>query len=146
MATSPAASELADLFDEAAVREAWRRLRDIPPAMERPRLVHCDVSSENLLVHPYGSLAGVIDFGGMGVGDRSVDLLYPWSMLEAPAREQLRQAADVQEGTWVRARPWAFVGPGLLTLANYRDSMPARTHRLTTMVEAIAAEFGVTLH
>lgn len=140
-----AASELADLFDEAAVHEAWRRLRRVPPATELPCLVHCDVSSENLLVHPDGSLAGVIDFGGMGVGDRSIDFLYAWSMLEAPARRQLRQAADAHEATWIRARAWAFVGPGLLTLATYRNSMPARTDRLITMVEAVAAEVGVRL-
>lgn len=140
-----AASELVDLFDEAAVREAWRRLRDIPPATEPPCLVHCDVSAENLVVHPDGGLAGVIDFGGMGVGDRSIDFLYAWSLLEAPARHQLRHAAGVHEATWVRARAWAFVGPGLRTLTDYRDSMPARAERLTTMVEAVAAEVGVPL-
>lgn len=139
------ASELADLFDETAVREAWRRLRDAPPATGPPCLVHCDVSSENLLVPPDGSLAGVIDFGGMGVGDRSIDFLYAWSMLDAPARQLLRQAAEVDEPTWVRARAWAFVGPGLLTLANYRDTLPTRTTRLTAMVEAVAAEVGVSL-
>lgn len=140
-----AASELADLFDEGAVREAWRRLRDVPPAAEPPSLVHCDVSSENILIYPEGSLAGLIDFGAMGVGDRSIDLLYAWSLLDATAREQLRQSAAVQEATWVRARAWAFVGPGLLTLANYRDSLPARAERLTAMVEAVAAEVGVAL-
>lgn len=140
-----AATALADLLDEDAVREAWRRLRDVPPATGPARLVHCDVSAENLLVHLDGRLAGVIDFGGMGIGDRSIDFLYAWSMLGAPARQQLRTAADIDEGTWLRARTWAFVGPGLLTLAGYRDSMPARTARLTTMVEAVAAEVGVRL-
>lgn len=140
-----AAAELADLFDERAVREAWRLLRDVPPATEPPCLVHCDVSAENVLVRSDGSLAGVIDFGGMGVGDRSIDFLYAWSMLDAPAREQFRKVADVDEETWIRARAWSFVGPGLLTLANYRGSMPVRTERLSTLVEAVAAEVGVQL-
>lgn len=140
-----AATALADLFDPGAVREAWRRLRDVPPATAPPSLVHTDLSAENLLVHPDGPLAGVLDFGGVGVGDRSVDFLYAWSMVDAPAREQLRSAAGADDGTWSRARAWAFVGPGLLTLVSYRHTMPDRTARLTTMVQAVAADVGVRL-
>ena len=140
-----AAGELADLFDPARVREAWRRLRDVPAAAEPACWVHTDLSEENLLVRADGHLAGVIDGGGLGVGDRSADLLYAWSMFEAPAREVLRAASGAHEATWARARAWAFVGPGLLTIAGYRTSLPARTARLTTMVERVAAEVGVVL-
>jgi hypothetical protein len=54
-----------------------------------------------------------------------------------------RFAAD--DETWTRARAWAFVGPGLLTIAGYRNTMPARTERLTSMVETIAAEVDIKL-
>lgn len=57
----------------------------------------------------------------------------------------LRVASASDEATWVRARAWAFVGPGLATIANYRHTMPARTTRLIAMVEAVAAEVGVEL-
>jgi aminoglycoside phosphotransferase (APT) family kinase protein len=140
-----AATALADLFDPADVREAWRRLRDVPPATQPACWVHTDLSAENLLVHDDGRLAGVIDFGGVGIGDPSVDLLYAWSLLDAPAREVLRTASGADEVTWARARAWAFVGPGLLTIAGYRDSMPARTERLVSMVVSVAAEVGVEL-
>lgn len=140
-----AADELDDLFDPTAVREAWRRLRDVPPPSGPACLVHTDVSAENLLIHPDGSVAAVIDFGGLGVGDRSVDLLYAWSLFEAPSREALRAAAGVDDATWARARAWAFVGPGLLTIADYRGSMPGRTARLVAMVERVAAEVGIRL-
>lgn len=139
------ATALADLFDPSGVREAWRRLRVVPPATEPACWVHTDLSAENTLVHHDGRLAGVIDFGGIGVGDRSVDLLYAWSLLDAPARDVLRLASGADEATWSRARAWAFVGPGLLTIAGYRHSMPARIDRLTAMVETIAAEVGVQL-
>ncbi|NYJ03553.1 hypothetical protein HNR19_004251 [Nocardioides thalensis] len=66
-------------------------------------------------------------------------------MFDAPAREVLRVAAAADDGTWARARAWAFVGPGLLTIADYRHTMPSRMDRLTTMVETIAAEVGVRL-
>jgi aminoglycoside phosphotransferase (APT) family kinase protein len=140
-----AAAELADLFDPSRVREAWRRLRDVPAATEAPCWVHTDLSEENLLAHADGLLAGVIDFGGIGVGDRSVDLLYAWSIFDAPARAVLRLASGVDDQTWTRARAWAFAGPGLLTIANYRDTMPARVDRLTSMVEKVAAEVDVQL-
>lgn len=140
-----AAEELADLFDPGAVREAWRRLRDVPAASERACWVHTDLSVENLLVDTQGRLSGVIDFGGVGIGDRSVDLLYAWSMFGTPAREVLRRESGVDEATWVRARAWSFVGPGLLSLAHYRDSMPERAARLTVMVQRAAAEAGVDL-
>lgn len=140
-----AADELADLFDPRRVREAWRRLREVPAASEAPCWVHTDLSEENLLVRADGRLAGVIDFGGIGVGDRSVDLLYAWSIFDAPAREAFRVAAGVVDSTWARARTWAFVGPGLLTIAGYRHTMPARVERLTSMVERVAAEVGVQL-
>ncbi len=140
-----AAHQLEDLFDPGQVREAWRRIRDVPPASRPPCWVHTDLSVENLLTSPDGDLVGVVDFGGMGIGDRSVDLLYAWSMFDASAREVLYSESDADEATWLRARAWAFVGPGLLTVANYRDSMPDRTARLTRMVEVIASEVGISL-
>lgn len=140
-----AAAELADLFNPASVREAWQRLRDVPVATEAACWVHTDLSEENLLVHHDGRLAGVIDFGGVGVGDRSVDLLYAWSIFDAPAREILRTASRADSATWTRARAWAFVGPGLLTIANYRHTMHSRIERLTSMVETIAAEVDIQL-
>jgi aminoglycoside phosphotransferase (APT) family kinase protein len=140
-----AAATLADLFDPAGVREAWRRLRDVPAATKAACWVHTDLSEENLLTHHDGRLAGVIDFGGLGIGDRSADLLYAWSIFDAPARDVLRGSAEADDETWIRARAWAFVGPGLLTIANYRHTMASRTDRLISMVETIAAEVGIQL-
>lgn len=143
--TESAAHSLHDLFDPGRVKEAWRRLRDVPPASAPPCWVHTDLSVENILASPEGDLVGVLDFGGLGVGDRSVDLLYAWSMLDPPAREILFAESDADHVIRLRARAWAFAGPGLLSLAHYRHSMPGRAARLTTMVEAIAREVGVSL-
>lgn len=140
-----AAEELRDMFDRTAVSQAWRRLRDVPPASQPPCWVHTDLSEENLVTHPDGSLAGVIDFGGIGVGDRSIDLLYAWSIFDPTARDAFRIESAVDDATWARARAWAFVGPGLLTIAHYRTTLPERVNRLTSMVERVAAEVGVQL-
>lgn len=140
-----AADGLADLFDPRQIREAWRRVRQVPPASAPPCWIHTDLSAENLLVGPGGELVGVIDFGALGIGDRSADLLYAWSLFDQQARETLRVESNADEATWLRARAWAFVGPGILTIETYQHSMAERTKRLITMVEAIAAEVGVTL-
>lgn len=62
------ADDLDDLFDPSQVREAWRRIRDVPPASGPPCWVHTDLSAENLLASPTGDLVGVVDFGGLGIG------------------------------------------------------------------------------
>lgn len=140
-----AAEGLSDLFDPVAVNEAWRRVRDVPARTTAPCLVHADLSEENLLVNDDGRLAGVIDFGSLGVGDQAVDLLYAWSLFDASTRATLRQSAGADDATWLRARAYAFVGPGLLSLLHYRDTMPDRAARLTRLVRSIAAEVGVDL-
>lgn len=140
-----AAEGLADLFDPSRVRRAWSRIREVPPASMATSWVHTDLSAENILVGPEGQLMGVIDFGGIGIGDRSVDLLYAWSLFDQPARDVLRSASEADEATWLRARAWSFVGPGILTILGYRHSMPDRTATLTRMVEAVADEVGVAL-
>ena len=139
-----AANQLADLYDPGQVRAAWRHLRDVPPATMPPCWTHTDLAAENLLMGPDGRLVGVIDFGGLSVGVAGG----PAVRLEhvpAPAGEVLRSAAEVDDATWARARAWAFVGPGLLTIANYRDTLPGRTRQLMVMVEAVASEVGVNL-
>ncbi|GEM_PF-155998 len=110
-----AADELSDLFDPAQVRLAWKRLREVGPAPEAGAWVHTDLSPENVLVDARGALAGVIDFGGLGVGDPAVDLLYAWDLFDAPGRAVFAHAAGADEAMWARSRAWAFAGPGLLT-------------------------------
>lgn len=140
-----AADGLTDLFDPQQVREAWRRVRQVPPASGSPCWIHADLSAENLVVGPSGELVGVLDFGALGVGDRSADLLYAWSLFDGEARDTFRVHSNADGATWLRARAWAFVGPGLLTIESYRHSMAERTTRLIRMVETIAAEVDVPL-
>lgn len=140
-----AAPACSDVFRPEAVAEAWRRLRRVGPST-RHCWVHTDLSSENVLVHDDGSLAGVVDFGAMGVGDPAVDLAYAWSLFDPPAREVFREASGADDDMWARARAWAFVGPGLVTFRDHRHTMPDRTRRMAAMVEAVAAEVGVALH
>jgi GrpB-like predicted nucleotidyltransferase (UPF0157 family) len=44
----------------------------------------------------------------MGVGDPAVDVMVAWKLASAPARIAFREALDVDDDTWARARGWAL--------------------------------------
>ncbi len=59
-----------------------------------------------------------------GIGDPACDLLCVWSLLDAAARDRLRQELAVDEATWLRGRGWAL-SVGVIALPYYRASHPA---------------------
>jgi aminoglycoside phosphotransferase (APT) family kinase protein len=69
-------------------------------------------------------LSGVIDFGGLGVGDPTVDLIAAWNMLPAAARNTFRAALQVDDTTWKRGRGWAL-SIALIQLPYYKKTNPA---------------------
>jgi aminoglycoside phosphotransferase (APT) family kinase protein len=74
----------------------------------------------NLLVRG-GTLSGVIDWGGFGVGDPAVDLMVAWNLLAAEGREGFRAGVDVDDATWARGRGWAL-WTGLVALPYYKGT------------------------
>ena len=80
----------------------------LPGAAERatPRWYHGDLAAENLLVRD-GALAAVLDFGGLSVGDPTVDLVVAWEVLDPPAREAVPKA-----GSASTTRPGCEAGRG----------------------------------
>jgi aminoglycoside phosphotransferase (APT) family kinase protein len=55
-----------------------------------------------------GRLAGVIDFGTMGVGDPACDLSIAWTLFEGEARTAFRAALPLDPATWARGRGWTL--------------------------------------
>jgi aminoglycoside phosphotransferase (APT) family kinase protein len=88
------------------------------------RWYHGDLLAENLLVRD-GRLAAVLDFGGLGVGDPTVDLVVAWELLDPSSREVFRRAVGVDETSWLRGRAWAL-GLALMTFPYYWSTMPDR--------------------
>jgi aminoglycoside phosphotransferase (APT) family kinase protein len=118
--TRKAIGVLADSLDGAALTRAWER--DLAaPTSERRVWIHGDLKRENLLVER-GRLHGVIDFGGLGVGDPAVDLLPAWDLL-ARERAAFRAALGVDAATWARGRGWAL-SVALIALAYYKETNP----------------------
>jgi aminoglycoside phosphotransferase (APT) family kinase protein len=119
--TREAISQLHDDIDTGAALALWERAIALP----EPSGVfwsHGDLSPGNVLVRD-GRLAAVIDFGGVGIGDPTVDLVVAWNLLPADARSVFRAALDVDDDTWERGRAWAM-SIALIQLPYYRDTNP----------------------
>lgn len=69
--------------------------------------IHGDFAVGNILLHE-NKLFGVIDFGGMGVGDPACDLVIAWTFLKRSARETFIKTMDLDDNTWLRAKAWAL--------------------------------------
>jgi aminoglycoside phosphotransferase (APT) family kinase protein len=105
---------------------------------QEPRWLHGDLVAENLLLTD-GRLSAVLDFGGLSVGDPTVDLVSAWEVLDPPARKTFRRLVDVDEPTWERARAWALA-LGMMTFPYYWDTMPARCANRLAMVRSVLAD------
>ena len=83
-----------------------------------------------------GRLAAVLDFGGLAVGDPSVDLIAAWEVLDARGRQTFRQALDVDDATWVKGMGWALL-VAMITFPYYWHTMPARCAARLSMAQAV---------
>lgn len=83
---------------------------------DEPVWFHGDVAATNLLATD-GRLAGVIDFGQLGIGDPACDLVVAWTGLDASGRRVLRDEVGLDDDAWRRARGWAL-WKALVTLAD----------------------------
>lgn len=99
---------------------------------------HGDLLAENLLLDGSGRLAAVLDFGGLAIGDPTVDLVVAWEALDEAGRRVLRAALDVDDAAWAVSRGWA-VFIAMMTFPYYGSSMPGRcADRLAMATAAIS--------
>lgn len=128
-------------LDVDAVASVWTEMMaahsDLHAEAEA-RWLHGDLVAENLLL-TNGRLSAVLDFGGLCVGDPTVDLVAAWEVLDPPARETFRQLVEVDDRTWDRAQAWALA-LGMMTFPYYWHTMPARCANRLAMVRSVLAE------
>lgn len=120
--TRAAIDEAGDLIDRDAVLAAWDRALEAPVWRGNPVWIHADLLRPNILVSA-GRLRAVIDWGGAGAGDPATDVIAAWSVFNAPGRAAYRQALDVNDETWDRARGIALHQAALI-LPYYRETNP----------------------
>ncbi|TYP73368.1 aminoglycoside phosphotransferase family protein [Paenibacillus methanolicus] len=97
---------LAGEYDARLLTEIWERAL-ATTYQAAPLWLHGDVAVGNLLVRS-GRLSGVIDFGTMGVGDPSSDLVMAWNFFDVDSRRIFLDRMNVDEATVDRARGWAL--------------------------------------
>jgi aminoglycoside phosphotransferase (APT) family kinase protein len=115
--TRTAMASLGSAIDVGAVTAAWEESLHAPEWGRAPVWIHGDLDSRNLLVEQ-GRLSGVIDWGGLGVGDPACDVMVAWKVLSADTRDIFRTTLSVDEPTWARARGWAL-SQSLMALSYY---------------------------
>lgn len=94
------------IVDVAAVRVLWTRLVELPRA-GADVMSHRDLIPANLLTRG-GRLTGVLDSGGFGPADPSLDLVAAWHLLGDPARKVLRSELECDDLEWSRGAAWAL--------------------------------------
>jgi aminoglycoside phosphotransferase (APT) family kinase protein len=92
-----------ELIDVAAVKRLADEGLEVAEEPVAPRLVHGDLIPGNLLIDA-GRLKAVIDWSCAAYADPAQDLAPAWSVLDERSRQVFRQAVDVDDATWVRAR------------------------------------------
>jgi aminoglycoside phosphotransferase (APT) family kinase protein len=105
--TVAALEACAGLLDTDVVRRVWDAVSDVREGSGPLVWLHGDVQPGNLLVRE-GRLSGVLDFGGLGIGDGAADLAPAWSVLAPEARAAFRSALGADDATWARGRAWAL--------------------------------------
>ena len=111
-----------ELVDAALAAEVWAAAV-AAPVWEGPGVwTHRDLHGGNLLITG-ATLTGVIDFGGLIVGDPAADVIGAFHVLSPSDRRLFYQLAGVDDAMVTRARGLALC-QGLEALPYYLDSHP----------------------
>jgi aminoglycoside phosphotransferase (APT) family kinase protein len=117
-----ALAELDGVMDTAPMAALWEECLDAPAWDGEPRWVHGDLHGGNVLVDG-GRVTGVIDWGGLGVGDPATDVMLAWTYLPASARQAFRDAVGADDAMWARGRGWAL-SVGAIAMPYYLERAP----------------------
>jgi aminoglycoside phosphotransferase (APT) family kinase protein len=98
--------KLKDIIDSRKALALWENALKLK-WQNQPVWIHGDFASGNILIKN-GKLSGIIDFGGLGIGDPACDLVIAWTFLRGKSREIFKQKIDLDNDTWVRAQAWCL--------------------------------------
>jgi aminoglycoside phosphotransferase (APT) family kinase protein len=131
-------SQLGDRIDGAAALRAWEQSLGARPWTEAEAWVHGDLLPGNLLVVE-GRLGGVIDWGGLNVGDPACDLQPAWNAFEGANRRRFRAALGVDDASWLRGRGWALY-QAVSALPYYWDTNPGMIRQASRALAEVLAD------
>ncbi|MDQ3696153.1 MAG: aminoglycoside phosphotransferase family protein [Chloroflexota bacterium] len=128
------------IIDSDAAIAAWERALDAPAWNGAPVWIHADLLRPNLLVHG-GRLQAVIDFGSVGIGDPAADVIAAWSVFNQSGRRAFRDAVDVDDSAWNRARGVALHQAALI-IPYYSETNPGFVALAKRTVEEVLADIN----
>ena len=137
-ATRTSITASAGAIDVRAALAAWESALQAPVWDGQPVWIHADLLRPNLLVAG-GRLRAVIDFGSAGVGDPATDVIPAWAVFGPAGRAAFRDALDLDDGTWHRARGIALTQAAAL-IPYYAVSNPAFAALGQRTVEQVIAD------
>lgn len=140
LATRTAIERCDGYFNTNQLTRAWDTALQAPPEEGPARWIHTDLQPGNLLVDR-GSLSGVIDWGGLAIGDPAVDLIVAWNLLDDAGRLAFRRSLAVPDGAWERGRAWAL-SIGLVAFPYYVGLNPALADASKYQIEQVLADIG----
>ena len=135
-----ALDELRDEFDTGLVLAAWEASLAADTWDGPPRWIHGDLMPGNVLVAD-GKLSAVIDFGTAWAADPAADLLAAWYLFEGDSRRAFRDAMEIDQETWARARGWVL-SLRMIAIPYYRTRNPAAVRDAHPLIAEILADFA----
>lgn len=130
-------TNLADMLDTNKAMDLWVKACSTKWS-NPPVWIHGDFASGNMLIKD-NKLSGIIDFGGMGVGDPACDLVIAWTFLKGKSREIFKEAMKLDDDTWMRARGWAL-WKATFELCNIMDKNSLDATKQIKIIEDVLAQ------
>jgi aminoglycoside phosphotransferase (APT) family kinase protein len=134
-----ALDELRDEFDTALVLAAWEASLAADTWGGLPKWIHGDLMPGNVLVAD-GRPTAVIDFGTAWAADPAGDLLAAWYLFEGDSRRAFRDAMNVDQSTWTRARGWVL-SLEIIALPYYRTRNPSALRDAHPFITNLLTDF-----
>ena len=97
----------APMLDAEKALAIWTRALESSEQKFDHRWLHGDLQPSNILTSN-GSITGVVDFGGLGVGDTACELLACWTSFGPKGRAAMREVLQPDDAAWHRGRGWAL--------------------------------------
>lgn len=135
-----AVDELRDEFDTGLVLAAWEASLAVGAWDGPPRWIHGDLMPGNVLV-ANGRLVAVIDFATARAADPAGDLLAAWYLFSGDSRRAFRDALEIDQHAWARARGWTL-SLAMIAIPYYRARNPAGVRNAARLIGELLADFA----
>lgn len=104
--TRPQITKLSDTINSKKALKLWDTAM-ITQWNRSPVWIHGDMAAGNIVLQQK-KLSGIIDFGGMAIGDPASDLVIAWTLFNASSKKIFKEALNFDDNTWLRAKAWAL--------------------------------------